>query len=141
MRLRLRDELQAELSGEGYRLEVTPGGVELEAARPAGLFHTQEDIRQIVAHAAQRHIAIVPEIEMPGHARAAIAAYPHLGVFPDEQRDLRPWPEWGVSEHIFSPRPATVAFLPTTVAGACRAARSPAHPSSAPRGDAPLTIG
>jgi len=43
-----------------------------------GGFYTQEDIRNIVAYAAKRHISIVPEIEMPGHAMAAIAAYPWL---------------------------------------------------------------
>jgi hexosaminidase len=41
-------------------------------------FYTQQDIRQIVAHAARRHITIVPEIEMPGHSLAALAAYPEL---------------------------------------------------------------
>ena len=45
-----------------------------------GGFYTQEQIRDIVRYAAQRYITIVPEIEMPGHAQAAIAAYPELGV-------------------------------------------------------------
>ena len=45
---------------------------------PAGGFYTQEEVREIVAYAAKRHIDIVPEIEMPGHASAAIAAYPWL---------------------------------------------------------------
>jgi hexosaminidase len=84
--------------------------------RTHGGYYTQEDIRQIVEYARQRHITIVPEIEMPGHARAAIAAYPRLGVFPDEQRDLRPWTQWGISEHIFSPRPETLAFLQDVLA-------------------------
>ncbi len=79
--------------------------------RRHGGCYTQEDIHRIVAHAARRHIVIVPEIEMPGHARAAIAAYPHLGVFPDEQHGLRPWTEWGISEQIFSPRREAIDFL------------------------------
>ena len=45
-----------------------------------GGFYTQDQVREIVAYAAARHITIVPEIEMPGHASAAIAAYPQLGV-------------------------------------------------------------
>ena len=45
-----------------------------------GGFYTQDEVREIVAYAAARHITIVPEIEMPGHASAAIAAYPQLGV-------------------------------------------------------------
>jgi hexosaminidase len=43
-----------------------------------GGYYTQDDIREIVAYAAERHITIVPEIEMPGHAVAALAAYPEL---------------------------------------------------------------
>jgi hexosaminidase len=63
---------------------------------PHGGFYTQEEIRAIVAYAAQRNIMVVPEIEMPGHSLAALAAYPelsciggpfqvatHFGIFPD----------------------------------------------------------
>jgi len=42
-------------------------------------FYTQEDIKEIVRYAAERYITVVPEIEMPGHALAALASYPHLG--------------------------------------------------------------
>jgi len=45
---------------------------------PHGGFYTQNDIREIVAYAAERHITVVPEVEMPGHALAALAAYPEL---------------------------------------------------------------
>ncbi|MBC6489817.1 beta-N-acetylhexosaminidase [Flavihumibacter stibioxidans] len=47
---------------------------------PHGGFYTQDQIKEIVSYAAQRHIKVVPEIEMPGHAMAAIAAYPWLGT-------------------------------------------------------------
>lgn len=49
-----------------------------------GGFYTQEEIKDVVAYAAQRHITVVPEIELPGHASAAIAAYPELSCFPEE---------------------------------------------------------
>lgn len=49
-----------------------------------GGFYTQEQIKEVVAYAAQRYITVVPEIEMPGHASAAIAAYPELSCFPNE---------------------------------------------------------
>jgi hexosaminidase len=45
---------------------------------PHGGFYTQEEIREIVAYASERHITIMPEIEMPGHSMAALAAYPEL---------------------------------------------------------------
>ena len=48
-----------------------------------GGFYTQEDVKDIVKYAAQRYITVVPEIEMPGHGGAAIAAYPYLSCFPD----------------------------------------------------------
>lgn len=50
-----------------------------------GGFYTQEDVKEIVAYAAKRHIRIIPEIEMPGHSQAAIAAYPFLSCFPEEK--------------------------------------------------------
>lgn len=46
-----------------------------------GGFYTQEDVKEIVTYAAKRHIRIIPEIEMPGHSQAAIAAYPFFKLF------------------------------------------------------------
>ena len=60
-------------------------------------FYTQEEIRDLVAYAAARHITIVPEIEMPGHATAALRAYPELACA--ETPDLAP--RWGVLREIF----------------------------------------
>jgi len=77
--------------------------------RPHGGFYTQDDIREIVRYAADRHINVLPEIEMPGHARAAISAYPELGCNPGER--LKPWTRWGVCPDIFNADDATIAFL------------------------------
>ena len=49
-----------------------------------GGFYTQDEIRDIIAYAKERHIEVIPEIEMPGHSSAAIAAYPWLSSFPEE---------------------------------------------------------
>ncbi len=49
-----------------------------------GGFYTQEEVKEIVAYAAERHITVIPEIELPGHSSAAIAAYPFLSCFPNE---------------------------------------------------------
>ncbi|HNU15721.1 MAG TPA: family 20 glycosylhydrolase, partial [Chitinophagaceae bacterium] len=49
-----------------------------------GGYYTQEQIKEIVKYAAGRYIDVIPEIEMPGHSSAAIAAYPELSCFPDE---------------------------------------------------------
>jgi hexosaminidase len=48
-------------------------------ATPQGGFYTQDDVREVVAYAAERHIVVVPEIDLPGHSQAMIAAHPELG--------------------------------------------------------------
>lgn len=65
---------------------------------PYGGFYTQEEIREVVAYAAARHINVVPEIEMPGHALAALAAYPHLGCTGGPYEVNK---GWGVFEDVF----------------------------------------
>jgi hexosaminidase len=76
--------------------------------KPHGGFYTQDDAREIVAYAKERFVRVVPEIEMPGHAQAAIAAYPFLGNFGDT---VRVWDQWGVTPWIFNPSDTTIAFL------------------------------
>jgi hexosaminidase len=74
-----------------------------------GGFYTQADVREVVAYAAERFVNVVPEIEMPGHAQAAIAAYPWLGNHPDRQLEV--WNRWGVNENILNAEPRTIAFM------------------------------
>ena len=97
---------------------------------PHGGFYTQEQIKEVVKYAADRYITVIPEIEMPGHASAAIAAYPQLSCFPDEktaipdnmisktstlrqsQGDKKLVQEtWGVFEDVFCPSDYTFNFL------------------------------
>jgi hexosaminidase len=68
------------------------------AGVPHGGFYTQEDVREVVRYAAERFITVVPEIEMPGHALAAIAAYPELGNT-GAQHEVRTY--WGIDERVF----------------------------------------
>jgi hexosaminidase len=77
-------------------------------AEPHGGFYTQEDAREIVAYAKERFITVVPEIEMPGHALAAIAAYPALGVTGDI---VAVGTRWGVYSDILNADSTTVAFM------------------------------
>ena len=74
---------------------------------PHGGFYTQDDIREVVAYAAERHITIVPEIDMPGHMQAAIAAYPELGCTTNR---VGVKCEWGISRNILNPEESTVQF-------------------------------
>lgn len=75
---------------------------------PHGGFYSQADVREIVAYAAARHIVVVPEIEMPGHAGAWLAAYPEFAVFPERAAHLDVRRRWGISPDILAPRPATL---------------------------------
>ena len=70
--------------------------------------YTQEQIREVVAYAAARHITIVPEIDVPGHAQAAVAAYPEHGVVAGP---TEPSHDWGVNPYLFNPREETLQFL------------------------------
>jgi hexosaminidase len=74
-----------------------------------GGFYTQDDVREVVAYASARFVNVVPEIEMPGHAQAAIAAYPWLGNYPERQLDV--WNRWGITPNILNAEPRTIAFM------------------------------
>ncbi|MFD9461682.1 beta-N-acetylhexosaminidase [Streptomyces sp. NPDC060027] len=79
--------------------------------KPHGGFYTQDDIREIVAYAAERHIAVVPEIDIPGHSQAAIAAYPELGnTDVIDTTSLTVWDNWGVSKNVLAPTDNTLRF-------------------------------
>jgi len=74
-----------------------------------GGFYTQKDIREIVDYAADRHITIIPEIDMPGHMVAAVTAYPELGC---TGGPYEVWPDWGVSDDILcAGNPKVYQFL------------------------------
>lgn len=72
-------------------------------------FYTQDDIREVVAYAAERMVTVVPEIEMPGHAQAAVYAYPFLASTTDSIPGLRRM--WGVSPYIINPSDRSVSFM------------------------------
>ncbi|HEY0197408.1 MAG TPA: family 20 glycosylhydrolase [Rhodanobacter sp.] len=73
-----------------------------------GGFYTQDDIRKVVAFASARHITVVPELDMPGHAQAAVAAYPAIGV--TGKRPLVST-DWGVNPYLYNVDDATFTFI------------------------------
>ena len=78
------------------------------SGKPHGGFYTQDDVREVVRYAMDRGITVVPEIELPGHARAAIAAYPELGNS-DVPLEVATW--WGVFDGIFGVHDRVFEFL------------------------------
>ncbi len=75
---------------------------------PYGGFYTQEEIKEVVAYAKQRFITVIPEIEMPGHAMAALAAYPELAC---TDGPFEVATEWGVFDDVYCTTETTFTFL------------------------------
>lgn len=90
----------------GWRTPPSSGGA---PGPKVGGFYTQAQLKALVAYAAERGITIVPEIDMPGHAQAAVAAYPEeIGVLGDRPETSH---DWGVNPWLFSPSPRSMAFI------------------------------
>ena len=75
---------------------------------PHGGFYSQDDLRELVAYAATRAITIVPEIDMPGHMQAAVAAYPNLGN--DSAHPIEVATTFGINEHVLNLEESTLRF-------------------------------
>ena len=71
-------------------------------------FYTKDQIRDVIAYARERYVTVIPEIEMPGHAKAALAAYPELACTPGP---FETWTKWGVDEDVFCPKEETFRFI------------------------------
>lgn len=78
------------------------------AARPYCAWYSQAQIREVVAYAQARHIEIVPEIDLPGHAQAAVSAYPEWGV---QAENLPVSADWGVHSVLFNVDEPTLQAL------------------------------
>ena len=84
-----------------------------------GGFYTQAEVKDIVAYAAARHITVVPEIEMPGHAAAAIASYPEFGNSDIPGYAPRVMTRWSVHPYTFAPKEETFRFLEDVLTEVC----------------------
>ncbi|MEU8007986.1 beta-N-acetylhexosaminidase [Catellatospora sp. NPDC049111] len=76
---------------------------------PHGGYYTQDELRELVAYAARRGVTVVPEIDLPGHTTAAIAAYPELGNNPGTQ--LATGTRWGIYDTVLNCDDATVRVM------------------------------
>ncbi len=103
----------------GARPPARPAWTRRAGRCVSGGFYTQQEVRDIVRYAADRFITVVPEIEMPGHAQAAIAAYPRLGVdglradgsFAADTSPPPVSPDWGIHTQLFNVEESTFVFL------------------------------
>jgi N-acetyl-beta-hexosaminidase len=108
--------------GLGWRLEIQKypklaaiGAFVGQGPEQQG-YYSHADIQEVIAYARERAITVVPEIDMPGHAEAALNAYPHLGCFGEAPTV----PKEGFTQHIFcAGKPATIAFLKEVIDEVC----------------------
>jgi hexosaminidase len=111
----------------GFRKETIIGGPSDNPANdqydhtPYGGFYTQADIREIVRYAQDRFVRIVPEIELPGHSAAALAAYPELATHPP----VEVWTSWGVNPNTINLEESTFKFYENVLAEVFRLFPSP----------------
>ena len=101
------------LMSAAWRVPAGAGATDIDSRtqrpRVEGGFYRREDVRMLVAHAATRGITIVPEIDMPGHASAAMAAYPWLAAIADPPRQVPA--DWGIYPNVYSLDESTFKFV------------------------------
>ncbi|MFE6995615.1 family 20 glycosylhydrolase [Microbacterium sp. NPDC057659] len=102
---------QATQRGHGPLATVEPG-------EHAG-FYRPDEIRQLVAYAAERFVTVVPEVELPGHVQAALAAYPELGNTDVSPAPEGPWERFGVNRRVLAPTEASLAFGRAAIDALC----------------------
>jgi len=107
---RLEIPKYSELTKTGACRKAVGLDIELTGApdKPYCGFYTEAEVRDIVRYAAARFVTVVPEIDLPGHSQAAVAAYPWLGVTGE-----RPsvWTDWGISPWLLKPDEKTLHFV------------------------------
>ena len=78
------------------------------ADKPYCGFYTEADVREVVRYAAARFVTVVPDLDLPGHSQAAVAAYPWLGV---TGKRASVWTDWGISPWLLNPNEKTLQFV------------------------------
>jgi hexosaminidase len=103
------------LTAVGAWRSASPVGHEHDEQRddvPHGGFYSAQDIAVILERARRRHVQVVPEIDLPGHAQALLAAYPQFG---NTGTPLEVWTHWGISHHVLNVEPTTLDFVEEVV--------------------------
>jgi hexosaminidase len=102
-----------EVGGRRAESMVGPSGSDVFDGIPHQGAYTRRELTGLVAYAAERGVTVVPEIEMPGHARAALAAYPRLGNVPGRRLDV--WTRWGVCDTVLGVDDPVLDFCRTVL--------------------------
>ncbi|WP_409061979.1 beta-N-acetylhexosaminidase [Streptomyces sp. SYP-A7185] len=105
--------LLTEVGGRRAQSMVGPAGSHAFDGIPHAGAYTDRELRDLVAYATARGVTIVPEVEMPGHTRAALAAYPALGNDPGRRLDV--WTRWGVCDTVLGVHEPVLDFCRTVL--------------------------
>ena len=106
----------------GARREATQRGHGPEATVEPGVhegFYTASELSELVRYAADRGVTVVPEVELPGHIQAALAAYPELGNTDVGEPATGPWERFGVNARTLAPTEAALAFGRAAIDALC----------------------
>ena len=93
---------------QGWRLEIRSRPLLTTVGAAENQSYAREDVKRVLAHAQARGIIVVPEVDLPGHMQAAIAAYPELGSAKGRVGVRK---TWGISRHVLNAEPSTIKFL------------------------------
>ena len=116
------------LTEVGARREATQRGHGPMATVEPGVHeghYTDAELRALVAYAAERHVTVVPEVELPGHIQAALAAYPELGNRDAGEPVTAPWERFGVNPRTLAPTEESLAFGRAAIDALCDLFDSP----------------
>lgn len=116
------------LTEVGARRSATQRGHGPEATVESGVhegFYTADELRDLVAYASERFVTLVPEVELPGHIQAALAAYPELGNVDVGEPVTGPWERFGVNPRTLAPTEASLAFGCAAIDALCDVFDSP----------------
>ncbi len=116
------------LTGVGARREATQLGHGEMATVEQGVHeghYTHDELRELVSYAAERFVTVVPEVELPGHIQAGLAAYPELGNLDAGPPVSAPWERFGVNPRTLAPTEQSLAFGRAAIDALCEAFDSP----------------
>ncbi|MFD4686676.1 beta-N-acetylhexosaminidase [Streptomyces sp. NPDC058461] len=102
-----------EVGGRRAQTQIGPAGGDRFDGRPHTGWYTRAELTRLVRYAAERGITVMPETEVPGHVRAALAAHPELGTDPSRRLDV--WTRWGISEHVLGVDDHVLDFFRTVL--------------------------
>ena len=100
---------------------VADNAAALNGTRYGPFWYSEADLKEIVAYAAEHHVTIVPEIELPGHVYAALTAYPQFACFPEHLASRNPRTIWGIEKDVLCiGNPDAVSFMEDVFDFVCR---------------------